>query len=190
MSPTRCCAGSTGSCRAKRNDASGIVDRLFHDRFGRGVCAAVPARPCRAARPLAAKRLVRVCRAGDRLHPRRRGSRLLRVPSRPARTSLARLLAMALLLAVARRRHVGLDLRAGGRLRHRMGLLRRDLGRGRVVRFSRGDLRRRDDRLHRHDLCVAQADPPMAQSLGRAELFRARILSCGSGSHGRHGRRC
>ena len=60
--------------------------------------------------------------------------------------------------------------------------------------IARRGARGRHDLLHRHDLRVAEADPPMAQPLGRAELLRARadgagcccsISSSGSGCRGR-----
>ena len=47
-------------------------------------------------------------------------------------------------------------------------------GLGRSLRHPRRGAGGGDDLLHRHDLRVAEADPSMAQPLGRAELFRAR----------------
>src|SRR6202043_832858 len=43
-------------------------------------------------------------------------------------------------------------------------------GVGRCLRDPRRRPRGDDDLLHRHDLCLAEADPPMAQPMGRAEL--------------------
>ena len=47
-------------------------------------------------------------------------------------------------------------------------------GIGRSLRHPRRSPRGGDDLLHRHDLRVAEADPSMAQPMGRAELFRPR----------------
>ena len=84
---------------------------------------------------------------------------------------------------------------AGGGLRHRLGVLRRRSGALSACAGSlAAALARGDDLLHRHDLRLAEADPPMAQPLDRAELFCPRpdgrafcCSTCSSGS-GRCGR--
>ena len=114
---------------------------------------------------------VRVGRPRDRLRVCGRRARLFGVSSRAARAGLARLFAMALVLAVARGRAFGRDRVPGRDLRDRLGVLRRRLRACRSLRDPRRSARGRDDLLHRHDLRLAEADPSMAQPLGRAELF-------------------
>src|SRR5215472_10687764 len=81
---------------------------------------------------------------------------------------------MALVLAVARRGVVRADVSADRRLWRRLGSLWHNRGPGRSLRDFRGRPRDGDDLLHRHDLCVAEADPSVAQFMGCAQLFCAR----------------
>ena len=68
---------------------------------------------------------VRLCRSRHRVRARGRRARLVGVSSRAAGAGLARLFAMALVLAVARGRAVGRDLLPAAVFGDRLGLLRR-----------------------------------------------------------------
>ena len=119
------------------------------------------------------ERRFRFCRPRSGGAARCRRACLFGVSPRPAGAGLARLFAMAVVVAVARGRLFGPDFPAGGDIRHRLGILRRQAGADRSMRHPRGSARGGDDLLHRHDLRIAKADPSMAQPLGRAELLCA-----------------
>src|SRR5206468_8290092 len=103
--------------------------------------------------------------------PRFDRARCFDIPSRPSRTGLARVFAMAQLLAVARGRAVAFGLPAGGHLGHRLAVLRPGPHLGRLAERGLGGP---DHLLHRHDLCLAETYPALAQCLGSAELPAAR----------------
>ena len=104
-------AGSIGCCPAELVHPAAVDHRLHH-ALGRGLRAPVLARPRRGGGLLPADRGFGAAALGARA---RRGQRAgcvsLGLPSRPARARLARVLAMAQLVAVARRRRVARDLR-------------------------------------------------------------------------------
>src|SRR5882672_7072022 len=110
---------------------------------------------------------------GDRHRACHRWPRLVGISPGPARTRLARAFTMALVVAVARGRDGHADLHPDGDIWDRLGVLRRNWRRDWIVRGPRRGERARDDLLHRDDLRVAEADPSMAQFLGRTELLRS-----------------
>src|SRR5262249_14682870 len=128
-------------------------------------------RPLCAARLIAGQRKLRQCGVCDRGAVRRRRSGVVGLSSRSAGACVARLLAMAIILVVTRRRSGGTDLAASGNLRLWLGLLRHNSRSDWPMRYTGGRACGSDDLLHRHDLCVAETNPSMAQPLGRAELF-------------------
>ena len=173
--PAGCCAGSTGCCRGERNDAS-RVRRSSSSRPLRAPalrCCSCSGSACRSAccRPsrwfgFAGAAIAVVLAAGglvSSVFHLGRPERAWRAFSQWRSSWLSR----EGVLSVA-------DLCPGGDLRDRLGLLRRDRRAFRAVRRSSPRLAAGDDLLHRDDLRLAEADPPMAQPLDRAELFRAR----------------
>ena len=90
--------------------------------------------------------------------------------SRPAGTRLARILAMAQLLAVARGRGGGRDLRSRRAVRHRLGAARQGRRLGCGNRLALGALRS-GDRVHdRNDLRIAETHRAMVEPLHAAGL--------------------
>src|SRR6185295_12232779 len=98
-------------------NAPDLLDRLLHDRRGCRLRAAVSHRARRAAWAIAATPMVRLHQPRRRLRAGGRRPILLRLSPRAAGAGVARLLAVALVLALARGRSVSCDLRAGGDLR-------------------------------------------------------------------------
>ena len=88
---------------------------------------------------------------------------------------------MANLLAVARGRGLGHRLPAGGAARPRLDLPRP--GRG-LARLADGADVGGHGLLHRHDLCLPEADPALAPSLGAGELSPARADDRGAAAAG------
>ena len=127
---------SAGAVRLSETAAHApdLLDRPVHDRLRRRFRPAVPARARRAARAAAARSAVRIGRPRHRLRVRGRRAGLVGVSSRAAGAGMARLFAMALVLAVARGRAVGRDRDPGGDLRDWLGVFRRRLGLCRPVR--------------------------------------------------------
>ena len=89
---------------------------------------------------------------------------------RPSRAGVARALAVALVLAVARGRHGASDLCPGAAVRRRLAALREHGRLDRPARCAGGARRRAHGLLHRHDLRLAQADPRVASAVGAAGL--------------------
>src|SRR5262245_61191711 len=154
--------------------ASGIVRHLLHRGVGRGLWPAAAAGRRRRARLAAAGSLVRRRRARPVAGGHHGRPPVLHVSPRPSRAGLAGCFAVALLLAVARGAGQPDHLCSGPRLRARLGAARPQQRRLGAVRADCRRLGRHHRLLHRHDLCVAEADPALAQWLCRALLSAAR----------------
>ena len=132
-----------------------------------------PARSLWRHRPAAAGSGVRRRIDAARARRRQRRSPVLDVSSRPSRASVARVFAMAFVVAVARGRGFGGDLCSERRVRHRLGRVGthdRALGGERSLELP---LRCSHGNLHRLHLPLAETHSGVVQRLGRAELFVA-----------------
>src|SRR5215475_8269776 len=95
-------------------DEPSLFHRLLQHRIRRGIWPVAVDRYRGAARAGAARSLVRAGNADRRGGPGSGRAVVVNTASRPARASVARVLAMAHVVAVPRGRVLGADLRAGG----------------------------------------------------------------------------
>ena len=126
-----------------------------------------------AARACADGALAGLRRLRARLRADHRRAAVIDGASGPAGAGVARVLAVAHVVAVARGRDGGGDLRAGGAAGDRLGVAR---DRRRLLRAdgaADGRLRARHALHHRHDLRLAAHHPAVAPAAHGADLHRA-----------------